>query len=184
VETISKEIHRLIAQKEKKLDIIKTFSVNWELFRLDMKSFFIFTQIFLDTLARIIRLTYGKKGEQLPYNMTDLLKSRKAMELDEEFFENLREKMIWYSDFNDKRDDIVHWLGSIRSTTTRQGDMGFDILKFDIHAKEMKKEQRSSWGTKTVLSAMVYIQETINNLSVTISYIHERSKQLTNNHKP
>ena len=109
--------------------------------------------------------------------MTDLLKSKKAMELDTKFFENLRKEMVWYHDFNDKRDSIVHWLGSIRTTTSRKGDLGFDILKFDIHTREQRKEQRESWGTNTMNPTMDYIRETIDNLAATILCIHEKSKQ-------
>lgn len=180
IETIGKEIPKLEAKKDN-FDMLRKYAENWTLLRLDIKSFFIFTQIFLDTLSRIIRCTYGKKGEQLPEKMTDLLTKKKALrlesQLDADFFTNLREKMFWYKDFNDKRDDIVHWLGGIRTTISRKGDLGFDILKFDIHAKEQRKEQRELWGTNTVNPTMDYVNETIDNLAEAILCIHEKSKQ-------
>jgi hypothetical protein len=169
-------------KEEDYFDSLRNHVKNWELFRLDIKSFFVFTKIFLDTLARIIICVYGEKGVQLPPNMTDLLK-KKALnlenELDAEFFANLRNKMIWYKDFNEKRDDIVHWLGSVRKATMN-GKTSFDILKFDIHAKEQKKEQREEWGSKTVIP-LEYLKETIDNLSEVILCIHGKSKNFKGN---
>jgi hypothetical protein len=44
----------------------------WALLRLDIKSFIIFTRIFLDTLAKIARLCFGEKGKNLPWRMNEL----------------------------------------------------------------------------------------------------------------
>lgn len=167
--------------QEKNMKTLENLSIksykNLMLFILDFKSFFVFTQIFLDTLARIIRSTYGKKGKQLPQNMTALLRSKKAMELDADFFDKLRKKMAWYGIFNDRRDSIVHWLGNVRTTPSLKDDVEFDVLKFDIHAKE----QRKLWEINAVNSALDYIEETMGNLSRVILCIHEKSKHFRSN---
>jgi hypothetical protein len=117
-------------------ELAKGWSDAYILLRVDVKTFFLFTQVFLDTLARAIRESYGRSGRQLPYSMTDLLTNAAAQDIDAPFFSRLRNEMAWYSDFNDKRDDIAHWLGSPRFTTTRSGDYGFDLLKFARASEE------------------------------------------------
>ena len=51
----------------------------------------------------------------------------------------------------------------------------------NIYAKDQKKKQREEWGSKTVTPILEYLKEMINNLSETISYIHERSKNFKDN---
>ena len=158
-----KEIFNILRRNENpNVELLRDLGKNAALLRLDIKTFFIFTRIFLDTLARIIRLFYDKKGEQLPTSMTDILKSKKAMELDSNFFKDLIEKMSWYDDFVKTRDDIVHYLGDMKSTSTREGDLGFDFLGV--------KDKRS-WGTDTVKSISHYIEDTLINLSEVILFI-------------
>lgn len=137
--------------------------------RLDVKSFFIFTRIFLDILARIVKLCYGKKGDQLSYRMSRLLKSKKCvsvwMTLDYEFYKGLKDRMLWMNDFVKSRVEIEHYLGSMRSTQTKDGKFGFDILGLRTHR---------SWGTHTVKSITDYVSNTLTNLSEVISYIHDK----------
>jgi|SRR3972149_3034541 len=130
--------------------------------RLDIKDFFIHTRIFLDILCRIIKIQYGKKGEQLPQSMTALLKSKEVLKIDEKFFKELRNKMIWYNDFVEKgRDRIVHKLGNLVFTNTKEGKLGFDIPNhFTL-----------SWGTQTVKPIEDYIENTIKNLSEMVDYL-------------
>lgn len=138
---------------------------NLILIRLDIKSFFVFTRIFLDTLAQIIKQCYGKKGDQVSSHMRKLVKSEAFENLDSVFAEGLKSRMQWMADFVTTRDEIVHHLGSIVSTTTENGKFGFDILGL---------RTRHDWGTSTVESIADYINETLRNLSDVMSYIHSK----------
>lgn len=138
---------------------------NLTLIRLDIKSFFIFTRIFLDALAHIIKQCYRKKGDQMPYRMRKLVENDAFRNLDSDFAKGLKDRMQWMDDFVKTRDEIVHHLGSICSTTTRSGKFGFDILGL---------RTRHDWGTNTVESITDYINETLNNLSKVMSYIHDK----------
>lgn len=133
--------------------------------RLDIKSFFIFTRIFLDTLARIIRLYFGKKGGQLPWDMAELVKHKKLIELDSDFAEGLKDRMFWMDSLRTRRVEIEHYLGSIRSITTRDGKFGFDLLGARI---------RRDWGTDTVMSITDYMEDTLSNLSSVILHIYHK----------
>lgn len=155
------------ADKEPDNDIFMEIGENFTLLRLDIKSFFIFTRIFLDTLARIIRLCFGRESEQLPWSMTKLLKNKKLMELDSDFAEGLKDRMLWMDIFVERRVEIEHYLGSIRSTTTRDGKFGFDLLGQRI---------RRSWGTDTVTSITDYMEDTISSLSKVILHIYDKFK--------
>jgi hypothetical protein len=138
---------------------------NWILITLDIKSFFIFTRIFLDTLAWIIKQYYDKKGYHLPCRMRKLVKSEKLRKLDSDFAKGLKDRMQWIDDFVETRVEIEHYLGSIYSTTTKNGKFGFDILGL---------RTRHDWGTDTVESITDYIRETLHNLSEVILYIHSK----------
>ena len=130
--------------------------------RLDVKSFFVFTRIFLDTLARIIRISYGKIGHQLPSSMSDLVKHKKFENLDSDFSKGLKDKISWMDDFRETRVEIEHHLGDMRSTHTKNGKFGFDIRGL---------RRRGSWGTHTVKSITDYMSDTLGNLSEVISHI-------------
>ncbi len=137
--------------------------------RLDIKDFFIHTRIFLDILSRIIKLAFGTRGEQLPKSMSRLLneKYKRALEIDKIFFEKFKMKMIWYNDFVDNgRDRIVHELGQLVFTNTREGKLGFDILK----------SFNSSWGTDTVNDVEDFIETTFKNLSEITNYLTDNLK--------
>jgi len=137
---------------------------NWILICVDIKSFFIFTKIFLDTLARIIRQCYPE-GHQPSWHMSKLIKSKKFEELDSDFAIGLRYRMRWWDDFVKIRVEIEHYLGNIYSTKTRNGKFGFDILGL---------RTRHDWGTDTVESIADLIKETLDNLSEVISYIYSK----------
>lgn len=133
--------------------------------RLDIKSFFIFTRIFLDTLARIIGLCFDKKDrQQLPRSMTKLVGHKKLMELDSSFAQGLKDKILWFDNFRRQRVEIEHFLGSIRSTTMDE-KFCFDILGSRI---------RRSWGSSTVASITDYMEGILRNLSELILHIHQR----------
>ncbi len=68
-------IKKFLAKMSKELEPVSNemeeMARNLGMLRLDVKSYFIFTRIFYDTLCRLIRLTYGDKGRQLPQSMND-----------------------------------------------------------------------------------------------------------------
>jgi hypothetical protein len=137
--------------------LMKAHSEAFILLRVDVKTFFLFTQVFLDTLARVIRESYGRRGQQLDTSMTGLLSNNAAMDIDAPFFSRLRENTAWYCDFNDRRDSIAHWLGAPRFTATKTGDLGVDFLKFDIKKAKERTAQREKWGSDTVSSILGYV---------------------------
>lgn len=151
---------------EPKTDDVEKLVRMFELLRLDSKSFFIFVRIFCDTMCRLIRLTYGDNGRQLPTSMKDLLKSKKAFESDKDFFSGLKEIMSWFLELREKRVEIEHYLGGLRSTTTRNGLMGFDI-------KGLRNIDKS-WGTDTVQPFSTYIEDTIKSITTSLRYISEK----------
>lgn len=129
--------------------------------RLDIKDFFIHTRMFLDILCRIIKICYCKNGQQLPLSMTDLLKNKKSLEIDKSFFEELRKKMSWYNNFVKSRNRIVHYLGQLVFTNTREGKFGFGI----------RKKINSEVGADTVKSIEEFIEETFKNLTEVLNYL-------------
>ena len=131
-----------------------------DMLRLDIKSFFIFTRIFLDTLARIVRLRFDKRSSELPDSMVDLLENKTLVELDPEFAKGLKNRMFWMDTFVERRVEFEHYLGSINSTTTKDGKLGFDILGSKILS-----------GTHRVESIASYIESVLSNLADSISYI-------------
>jgi hypothetical protein len=164
--TLSKTLHETLQKGEEPDEKWGKESIkNWILITLDIKSFFIFTRIFLDTLAWIIKQYYGKKGCQLSSDMRELVEEKSLTLVDANFAEGLKIKMQWMAGFVGTRVDIEHYLGGIRSTTTKNGKFGFDILS---------SRNRHDWGTNTVESITDYIGETLHNLSEVISYIHSK----------
>ncbi|TET19962.1 hypothetical protein E3J74_04570 [Candidatus Bathyarchaeota archaeon] len=137
----------------------------FRLLTLDIKSFFIFTRIFLDTLARIVRLHFSEKGGQLPWDMKKLVRSEKLKELDSDFAEGLKEKMLWIDSFVDHRVEIEHYLGSIPSATMKNGKFGFDILG---------SRDRRSGGTHAIESITNYIEDVLSNVSEVMLYIYQK----------
>jgi hypothetical protein len=154
------------------IDFDKTFSElillwneNFVLLRLDIKTFYFITKIFLDTLSRVVRLCYGKKGEQLPKRMTKLLNPSSRteeliMNLDQNFFQGLKGKMQWYHDFKDERDKVVHNLSflSYLAITEKQDDLIFTWVKKPY----------------SPIKLLQYIENTLEYLNDIISYIYEK----------
>lgn len=166
-ELTNRMIEIVRANQEPENDLVMETGENFTSLRLDIKSFFIFTKIFLDTLAKIIRLFFEQKGDQLSPSMTQLLKKKKLMELDSDFAEELKNRMLWYDTLVTSRVEIEHYLGSIFSITTRNGKLGFDLLGQRV---------RRSWGTDTVTSITDYMEDTISNLSKVILHIYDKFK--------
>jgi len=164
--TLSKMVFEALRKGEEPDEQLSIESLkNLILIRLDVKSFFVFTRIFLDTLARIIMQYYDEESNRLWYSMRKLVKSQTLRKLDSNFAKGLEDRTQWMNDFVETRVEIEHYLGSIRSTTTKNGKFGFDILGL---------RTRHDWGTDTVDSITDYIKETLHNLSQVISYIHSK----------
>lgn len=138
---------------------------NIRLLRLDIKSFFIFTKIFLDTLARIIKLCYGEKGKQLSYKMSHLLKNERQEraweKLDYPFYKGLKDRMLWMDSFVKRRVEIEHYLGSIPSTTISDGKFGFHIRSSRVRSDAVE-------------SITHYMEEVLSDLSKVILYIYKK----------
>ena len=141
--------------------------------RLDVKSFFLFTRIFLDTLARIVKLCYGRKGGKLSDRIVPMLKDEECVKvwkkLDYNFYKGLKNRMVWIDNFVKTRVEIVHYLGSMRSTQTKDGKFGFDIKGLRTNP---------SWGTHTVKSVTDYMDNTLHNLSEVLLYICNKFQSL------
>ena len=164
--TLSKSVFEAVQQGEELDEKWGIESIqNLTLIRLDIKSFFIYTRIFLDTLAHIIGQCYGKKGDHLSSHMRKLVGNETFKNLDPAFAQGLKDRMQWMDDFVKTRDEIMHQLGSIYSTTTKNGKFGFDILGLTT---------RHDWGANTVESIADYLNETLHNLSEVISHIHSK----------
>ncbi len=153
------------ALSDRTQNTIGQFIENTIYLSIDIKSFFVFTRIFLDTLARMIRLFFGKAGEGFPWSMRQLIEHKGLVEIDSVFAERLKRKMLWIENFVKKRVEIEHYLGLIHSTPTRKGKYGFDILG---------SRDRRDWGTDTVEGITEYIGKVIENLTEVFLLIYER----------
>jgi hypothetical protein len=163
IREISEMAQRGEEPNEKSLDVFIDYH---SLIRLDIKSFFIFTRIFIDTLAKIVRLRFGERKEQLPPTMTKLLKNDKFLTLDPDFAEGFKSKMSWMTAFVETRVEFEHYLGNIfRYTTTREGKFGFAI-----QGSRSRKNTPFS-GTDKVESITEYTEEILSKLSEAIQYV-------------
>jgi hypothetical protein len=163
VREISEMAQRGEEPNEKSLDVFVDYH---SLIRLDIKSFFIFTRIFIDTLAKIVRLRFDeKRKQQLPPTMTELLKNDKFLTLDPDFAEGFKSKMSWMTAFVETRVEIEHNLGNIsRYTTTREGKFGFAI-------QGSRSCKNTFLGTDKVESITEYMEEILSKLSEAIQYV-------------
>lgn len=161
IREISEMAQRGEEPKEKSLDVFVDYH---SLIRLDIKSFFIFTRIFIDTLAKIVRLRFGGEGKQLPPTMTKLLNHDKFLTLDPHFAEEFKSKMSWMNTFVETRVEIEHYLGNIlRYTTTREG-------KFGIALQGSRSRKNLFPVTDKVESITEYMEEILSKLSKVIQY--------------
>lgn len=134
--------------------------------RLDIKSFFIFTRIFIDTLAKIVRLRFDGERKQLPPTMTKLLKDDKLLALDPDFARGLKSKMSWMTAFVETRVEIEHYLGNIlRYTSTGDGKFGFTIKGSRSHGNI------PLLATEKVESITEYMEDILSKLSKAILHI-------------
>lgn len=138
----------------------------FKLLGLDIKSFFVFTRIFLDTLAKIVRLCFGKEGtEHLPWSMRELVGHKKLEEFDSDFAEGLKDKMSWMTPFLERRVEIEHYLGGIPSATMKNGKFWFQIIGSRV---------RKNRETHARESATDYIEEVLSNVSEVILHICQK----------
>jgi len=157
-----------IAQREEEPDdeLLDKLLKCHSLIRLDIKSFIIFTRIFIDTLAKIVTLCFGDKAKHLPQTMTTLLKDAKFLTLDPDFAEGFRNKMSWVTALVENRVEIEHCLGSIRWYTPEEGKFGFSIRG------SRTRKNRELLGTDRIESITKYMKEILSNLSEVISFIY------------
>jgi hypothetical protein len=161
IREISEMAQRGEEPKEKSLDVFVDYH---SLIRLDIKSFFIFTRIFIDTLAKIVRLRFGIEGKQLPPTMTKLLNNVKFLTLDPDFAKGFNSKMSWMTAFVQTRVEIEHYLGNIlRYTTTREGKFGFAV-------QGSRSRKNTFLGPDKVESITEYTEEILSKLSKVIQY--------------
>jgi hypothetical protein len=141
---------------------------------IDLSDFYLYTRRFLDTLTMVIKFhfkTIGKTKYQMKDRIRDLLNKTKLekykQEIDYNFFNGLEKKIVWVKDFRDCRDGLMHHCHYFVFTTTRKGELGYDIINAD----------KKSWGTDTVKDIAEELQNTINNLADLLEYISENLPQ-------
>jgi len=151
---------------------IEKYSLTLPKLMLDLSDFYIYTRVFLDTLAVCIRHSFKNAGNR---NWKIIAKKDKSIncflnknkmetykkKVDFNFFEGLEKKLTWIGDFRKSRDGLLHEYFHFVFTTTRQGDLGFDIMD----------RRKTSWGTDTVKGILPELQNTIDNLTDLIAYL-------------
>lgn len=160
-----REVSGMIERGEEPNGLLDAFLNYHSLIRLDVKSFFIFTRIFIDTLARIAKLCFGEKGKHLPWRMRKLLKNEKFLTLDPDFAKEFKSKMSWMTDFVETRDEIEHYLGNPRwYTVTGGGKFGFTI-------QGSSDRNTPLLGINKLDSITDFMEKILSNLSEVILYI-------------
>ncbi|MGA2768679.1 MAG: hypothetical protein ABSF24_10255 [Candidatus Bathyarchaeia archaeon] len=163
-----REVSGMIEKEEEPNGLLDAFLNYHSLIRLDVKSFFIFTRIFIDTLARIVKLRFGEKGKNLPWRMRKLLKNEEFLALDPDFAEEFKSKMSWMTDFIETRDEIEHYLGNPRwYTVTGDGKFGFII-------QGSSDRNTPFLGINKVDSIADFMEKILSNLSEVILFIRCR----------
>jgi len=157
-------------KKGRKINRIKTeeFGMVFAKIILDLSDFYIYTRRFLDTLTVCIKLSFrsadNKKWNEMKNSVKHLygkkMETYKA-EIDSHFFEGLEQKVSWIRDFKDSRDKLLHNFAHFVFTSTREGDLGYDIMD----------KTKESWGTDTVRGILVELQNIIDNLSDLMEYL-------------
>lgn len=134
---------------------------------LDLSDFFIHTRMFLDTLTVCIKRSFrsvgNKKWNLMEHRITPLLGDKMQTykkEIDSNFFEGLEKKVSWIRDFKTVRDELLHHFSHFVFTSTREGDLGYDMVK-----------GTETWGTDTVTGILKGLQKVIDNLSDLMEYL-------------
>lgn len=152
-----------IASKNPQLpeDLTLEFFRYWTAMRLDIKDFFIHTKIFLDAIAGLIVVLHFGDKESERISMSSLLHANKKR-YHGAFYSGLKKEMVWYSDFNENRNRVVHSRGRMVHTTTPDGKPGFEIIK----------EHHQVWGSQTMKDDGVF-KNTIDNLTKLLDYLNK-----------
>ena len=162
---------------QKKGEIPKTeiekYSLALPKIMLDLSDFYIYTKIFLDTLPVCIKRSFKSAGNK-NWHIINIRKktsingllNKDQMEryksaIDFDFFENLGKKLIWIDDFRKTRNGLLHRFYHFVFTTTRQGDLGYDI----------SDSIKTSLGTDTVKGILPDLQHIIDRLTDLIEYL-------------
>lgn len=136
---------------------------------LDLSDFYVYTRIFLDTLTVCIKRSFKSAGCRnwgiIEHSINSLLNINKMQtykrKIDFHFFSGLEEKLSWISDFRNSRDGLVHKYHHFVFTSTRKGDLGYDIMD----------RIKTSWGTDTVRGILSELQNTIDNVTDLMEYL-------------
>ena len=81
--------------------------------------------------------------------------------IDLQFFTGLEKQLNRIETLRDSRDGLIHFQHYFVFTTTKQGELGYDIMN----------REKVEWGTETVKSVYVEVQTVINNLSELMQYL-------------
>ena len=154
-----------INDDEMKKDILNHVKLN-----LDLSDFYIYTRLFLDALTVGIKRSFLYTGNKYKCMIGDsvscLLNSNMQTykeQIDPVFFGNLEKKLAWIKDFREARIGLVHKYHHFVFTTTRQGELGYDIMD----------REKVEWGTDTVKSISAEVQTVINNLCELLEYLYD-----------
>ena len=147
---------------------IKEFGIAFAKIILDLSDFYIYTRMFLDTLNVCIKLSFRSAGNKkwivMKNSIKGVLNEKKLRtykkEIDSHFFEGLEKKVSWIRDFKNVRDELLHHFSHFVFTSTREGDLGYGIVK-----------GTETWGTDTVTSILEGLQKVIDNLSDLMEYL-------------
>lgn len=147
----------------------ENFGINLSKLRLDLSDFYFYTRMFLDALTVGIKsslINAGNKNAEIMKDSVRYLLNEKNMKtykekIDPIFFNNLEKHLNWIRTLRDSRDGLVHYYYHIVSTTTKQGELGFEIMD----------RKKSSWGTDTVKGISVEIQTIINSITDLLDFL-------------
>lgn len=136
---------------------------------LDLSDFYIYTRIFLDALTVCIKRSFKSAGYKdwvvMEHSINSLLNENKMQtyksKIDSRFFAGLEKELSWIPYFKNSRDGLVHKYHSFVFTSTRKGDLGYDIMD----------RIKTSWGTDTVKGILSELQNTIDNVTDLIEYL-------------
>jgi hypothetical protein len=144
--------------------------------QLDFSDFYTYTRIFLDTLTECIRLSFRSVGNKkyslirksVKFFWLEKMKTYKN-EIDYHFFEGLEKEVSWIRNFKDSRDKLSHHFAHFVLSLTRKGELGYDIID----------KTREYWGTDTVKDILIELQNTVDNLSNLMEYLHRNLPRAT-----
>lgn len=136
---------------------------------LDLSDFYVYTRIFLDTLTVCIKRSFKSTGNKnwgiIEHSISCLLNGNKMQtyknRIDFGFFDGLEKKLAWIGDFRKSRDGLLHKYFHFVFTTTKQGDLGYDIMD----------RTKTSWGTDIVKGILTQLQNVIDRLTDLIEYL-------------